>query len=84
MSVASLVREGQGGAWKEPHGLWRVVNCGEKGFTMCEEYSGVQCSQGLELPVGFADEGDFISRSSVRKHKSFKVVQLRKFRGMAT
>lgn len=79
MSVASLVREGQGGEWKGPHGLWRVVNCGGKGFAMCEEDSGVQCSQELGLPVGFADEGDFISHSSVRKHKSFKIFQQRKF-----
>lgn len=58
-------------------GAW--VNCGEKGFAMCEEDSGVQCSQELGLPVGFADEGAFISHSSVRKHKSFKIVQQRKF-----
>lgn len=46
---------------------------------MCEEDSGVQCSQELGLPVGFVDEGDFISHSSVRKHKSFKIGQQKKF-----
>lgn len=46
---------------------------------MCEEDSDVQCSQELGLPVGFTDEGDFISHSSVRKHKSFKIFQQRKF-----
>lgn len=34
-----------------------------RGFNMCEDDSGIKCSQELGLPVGFTEEGDVISHT---------------------
>lgn len=82
MFVASLVREGKQEFGRDlmSCGGWSIVV--KRGFSMCEQDSGVQCSQELRLTVEFT-EGDFISHSSVKKHKSFKIFQQRRFRDMA-